>query len=119
VRGGYTVRPGDTLSGLAAGAGVSTAAMAAMNGLDPDGVLVAGTVIKLPGGAPRPGAGRPPAPAPVVPAADPGAHADPRRRRRHPVRRRPARRLPLARRGDRVAGERLQQRDGLRPTRAA
>src|SRR5215211_4010024 len=51
-QGGYTVRPGDTLSGLAAGAGVSVADMAAMNGLDPAGVLLSGTVIKLPSGAP-------------------------------------------------------------------
>jgi LysM repeat protein len=71
VNGGYTVRPGDTLSGLAAGAGVSAADMAAMNGLDPDGVLVAGTVIKLPGGAPQPARASEPAPEPVVPAADP------------------------------------------------
>jgi N-acetylmuramoyl-L-alanine amidase len=71
VRGGYTVRPGDTLSGLAAGAGVSAADMAAMNGLDPDAPLIAGTVIKLPGGAPAPPRADEPAPAPVVPAADP------------------------------------------------
>jgi soluble lytic murein transglycosylase-like protein len=45
--------------------------MAAMNGLDPDGLLVAGTVIKLPGGAPAPARASEPAPAPVVPAADP------------------------------------------------
>jgi LysM repeat protein len=71
VQGAYTVRPGDTLSGLAAGAGVSPAAMAAMNGLDPHGVLVAGTVIKLPGGAPAPARASEPAPPPVVPVADP------------------------------------------------
>jgi LysM repeat protein len=71
VQGAYTVRPGDTLSGLAAGAGVSMSDMAAMNGLDPDGVLVAGTVIKLPGGAPTPTRAGEPAPAPVVPAANP------------------------------------------------
>src|SRR5687768_12912126 len=52
VQGGYTVRPGDTLSALAAGAGVSVADMAAMNGLDPAGLLIAGTVLKLPSGAP-------------------------------------------------------------------
>jgi LysM repeat protein len=75
VQGAYTVRPGDTLSGLAAGAGVSPAAMAAMNGLDPDGVLVAGTVIKLPGGAPTPARANEPAPAPVVPAANPAPTA--------------------------------------------
>jgi soluble lytic murein transglycosylase-like protein len=71
VQGAYTVRPGDTLSGLAAGAGVSPEAMAAMNGLDPNGLLIAGTVIKLPGGAPAPTRAAEPAPAPVVPAANP------------------------------------------------
>lgn len=69
--GGYTVRPGDTISGLAAGAGVSSAAFAAANGLDPDGLLVAGTVVKLPTGAPAPARADEPAPAPVVPQADP------------------------------------------------
>jgi LysM repeat protein len=71
VQGGYTVRPGDTLSGLAASAGVPVEAMAAMNGLDPNGLLIAGTVIKLPGGAPAPPRADEPAPAPVVPQADP------------------------------------------------
>jgi N-acetylmuramoyl-L-alanine amidase len=70
-QGAYTVRPGDTLSGLAAGAGVSVADMAAMNGLDPNGVLVEGTVIKLPTGAPAPARSSQPEPAPVVPQADP------------------------------------------------
>jgi N-acetylmuramoyl-L-alanine amidase len=71
VQGGYTVRPGDTLSALAANAGVSMQDMAAMNGLDPNGLLVAGTVIKLPGGAPAPAQADEPAPEPVVPQADP------------------------------------------------
>ena len=71
AQGAYTVRPGDTLSGLAAGAGVSMADMAAMNGLDPEGVLVEGTVLKLPSGAPAPARASEPAPAPVVPQADP------------------------------------------------
>jgi N-acetylmuramoyl-L-alanine amidase len=75
VQGAYTVRPGDTLSGLAAGAGVSVADMAAMNGLDPDGILVAGTPIKLPSGAPAPAHASEPAPAPVVPQADPAPTA--------------------------------------------
>jgi LysM repeat protein len=70
--GGYTVRPGDTLSGLAAGARVSVNAMAAINGLDPNGVLPAGTVIKLPSGAPAPARAAQPAPvATVVPQAAP------------------------------------------------
>jgi LysM repeat protein len=71
AQGAYTVRAGDTLSGLASGAGVSVGDMAAMNGLDPDGVLVEGTVIKLPTGAPAPARSAAPAPAPVVPQADP------------------------------------------------
>jgi LysM repeat protein len=69
--GAYTVRAGDTLGGLAAGAGVSVADMAAMNGLDPNGILVEGTVLKLPSGAPAPARSAEPAPAPVVPAAAP------------------------------------------------
>jgi soluble lytic murein transglycosylase-like protein len=69
--GGYTVRWGDTLSGLAAVAGVSADEIAAMNGLDPAGILVAGTVLKLPTGSPTPPSASAPAPAPVVPAANP------------------------------------------------
>jgi soluble lytic murein transglycosylase-like protein len=70
--GAYTVRPGDTLSALAAQSGVSVSAMAAMNGLDPDGLLLAGTVIKLPSGAPAPARASEPAPtATVVPAVAP------------------------------------------------
>jgi LysM repeat protein len=49
--GAYKVRPGDTLSGLAAAARVPAAQMAYMNGLNPNAQLVAGTVIKLPTGA--------------------------------------------------------------------
>jgi soluble lytic murein transglycosylase-like protein len=70
--GGYTVRPGDTLSGLAATSRVSLSAIAAENGLDPNGVLLAGTVIKLPTGAPAPVRAAEPAPAAtVVPQAAP------------------------------------------------
>ena len=70
--GGYTVRPGDTLSGLATAAGVSVAQMAAMNGLSTTHRLVAGTVIKLPTGSPAPARAAQPAPAQrVVPAAAP------------------------------------------------
>ena len=49
--GAYKVRPGDTLSGLAAAARVPAAQMAYMNGLNPTAQLVAGTIIKLPTGA--------------------------------------------------------------------
>jgi soluble lytic murein transglycosylase-like protein len=62
-QGAYIVRWGDTLSSLAAGAGVSLSDMAAMNGLDPDGVLLAGTVLKLPAGAPPPARSAEPTPA--------------------------------------------------------
>src|SRR3954467_2036846 len=70
--GGYTVRPGDTLSGLAASSRVSVSAIAAMNGLNPNGVLLAGTVLKLPTGAPAPARAAQPAPAQrIVPVAAP------------------------------------------------
>jgi LysM repeat protein len=70
--GAYTVRPGDTLSGLAAAARVPAVQMAYMNGLDPQAQLIAGTVIKLPTGA----AITPSGPAPartIVPQAAPMA----------------------------------------------
>jgi N-acetylmuramoyl-L-alanine amidase len=70
--GAYTVRPGDTLSGLAAGARVATAQIAAANGLDPNAPLLAGTLLKLPAGAPAPARANTPAPTQrVVPAAGP------------------------------------------------
>ncbi len=49
--GGYTVRPGDTLSGIAASSGVTVGQLAWMNGLDPAQVLQVGTALKLPTGA--------------------------------------------------------------------
>jgi LysM repeat protein len=74
AQGAYKVRAGDTLAGLASQVGVSTSAMAAMNGLDPAGVLLEGTVLKLPSGAPAPAAASTPAPAEtVVPTAAPVA----------------------------------------------
>jgi LysM repeat protein len=69
--GGYTVRPGDSLTSIAAQTGVSASQLAWMNGLDPAHVLLAGTVLKLPTGAPTP---TNPAPAPsetIVPQAAP------------------------------------------------
>jgi LysM repeat protein len=47
--GSYVVQPGDTLSAVAARAGVSVASLAAANGLDPSGVLVSGTALRLSG----------------------------------------------------------------------
>ncbi len=68
--GSYVVRQGDTLINIAARSGVATDSVAAMNGLDPSGVLLAGTVLKLPTGATI----QPSAPAPdqrIVPDAAP------------------------------------------------
>src|SRR5688572_13261711 len=59
--GGYTVQPGDTLSGIAANSGISVADLAAANGLDPSGFLIAGTSLAIPSG----GGGAAPAPAPA------------------------------------------------------
>jgi LysM repeat protein len=73
--GGYTVKPGDTLTGIAANAGVSPQALAAMNGLSPDSHVVSGTALKLPAGSPAASA---PQPAPTTipegsgPAPTPG-----------------------------------------------
>jgi LysM repeat protein len=75
-QGAYTVRSGDTLGNLARQTGVSMEAMAAMNGLDPNGILLEGTVLKLPGGAPAPAGASQPEPAThVVPNAAPAPTA--------------------------------------------
>jgi soluble lytic murein transglycosylase-like protein len=47
--GGYVVRPGETLSGIATREGVTTNQLAWMNGLDPARPLLSGTALKLPG----------------------------------------------------------------------
>jgi N-acetylmuramoyl-L-alanine amidase len=71
--GGYIVRPGDTLTALAARAGVSVQQMAFMNGLSPDAMLIAGSPLKLPTGAPVPTTSAAPAVVPAaVPAPTPG-----------------------------------------------
>lgn len=54
--GGYVVRPGDTLSGIAAANGLSASSLAALNGLRPTGVLLAGSTISLGGGTAATGA---------------------------------------------------------------
>jgi LysM repeat protein len=72
VLGSYVVRQGDTLSGLAANAGVPMEQMAAANGLDPSAPLLTGTVLKLPSGAPTPPRASEPLPSQrVVPAHGP------------------------------------------------
>ena len=48
--GGYTVQPGDTLSAIAARAGLTVAELAAANGIDPNAPLLSGTTLTL-GGA--------------------------------------------------------------------
>jgi soluble lytic murein transglycosylase-like protein len=70
--GGYTVRAGDSLSAIAASSRVSVSAIAAMNGLDASKPLLAGTVIKLPTGAPAPaGASKPEPATKIIPAQGP------------------------------------------------
>jgi len=62
--GAYTVRPGDTLSGIAATRGVSVRKVAYLNGLAADAQVTTGTALRLPnspGGTPAPSA-------PVAPA---------------------------------------------------
>jgi LysM repeat protein len=65
--GGYLVQPGDTLTALANRAGVSVQQMAFVNGLDPSGILLAGSALKLPTGAPVPTTSA--APTAVAPAS--------------------------------------------------
>jgi soluble lytic murein transglycosylase-like protein len=72
AQGAYIVRPGDSLSSLAAQTGVSVEQMAYMNGLAPTAMLLIGTVLKLPSGAPAPAHASAPVPAArVVPNAPP------------------------------------------------
>lgn len=77
--GAYVVQPGDTLSAIAARSGVDPGQVAYMNGLDPAAVLLAGTHLKLPTGAPgTPGGGAPqPGPSPAPPTSVPAAEPNP------------------------------------------
>jgi soluble lytic murein transglycosylase-like protein len=45
----YVVQPGDTLTAIAARAGLSPASLAAVNGLDQNGILISGKVLHLSG----------------------------------------------------------------------
>jgi LysM repeat protein len=69
--GGYTVRPGDSLSAIAAQAGISAQQLAWMNGLNLDHYLLAGTIIKLPTGSSTPSNPNPAPTQTIVPAAAP------------------------------------------------
>jgi LysM repeat protein len=51
--GSYVVQPGDTLSAIAARAGTSVEALASLNGIDPNGPLLSGAELRLPGGSPE------------------------------------------------------------------
>ena len=61
--GSYVVQPGDTLTAIAARGGTAVSELAAANGIDPTGVLIAGRVLVLP----QPGTSTPaPVQAPAV-----------------------------------------------------
>ncbi|MHB1569687.1 MAG: lytic transglycosylase [Solirubrobacteraceae bacterium] len=47
--GSYVVAPGDTLSAIAANSGTTVDQLASANGLNPNGVLLAGTTLTVPG----------------------------------------------------------------------
>ena len=49
--GSYVVQPGDTLSAIAARAGMSIDELAGANGIDPAALLPAGAVLQVPGGS--------------------------------------------------------------------
>lgn len=49
IRGHYTVRFGDTLSGIAAHYSTTVSALAAANSLNPAGILLTGTHLRIPG----------------------------------------------------------------------
>jgi N-acetylmuramoyl-L-alanine amidase len=57
--GGYVVQPGDTLSGIAAANGLSVSQLAADNGLDPSGLLLAGSSLSIPGSSAATGGAQP------------------------------------------------------------
>jgi LysM repeat protein len=50
-RGSYVVQPGDTVSAIAARAGMSLGELAASNGIDPEAPLLAGATLQVPGGS--------------------------------------------------------------------
>jgi LysM repeat protein len=71
--GAYTVQPGDTLNAIAARSGVTAQQVAWMNGVDANGVLLAGTVLKVPTSSPLAGQTSAPVEQKVVPPAAPYA----------------------------------------------
>jgi soluble lytic murein transglycosylase-like protein len=75
VLGAYSVRAGDTLSGIAARSGISIGQLAWMNGVDPSAPLLVGTALKLPTGSPIASPARPTTEPSVVPPAEPNPTA--------------------------------------------
>jgi N-acetylmuramoyl-L-alanine amidase len=70
--GAYTVKPGDTLSAIAARHGVKLSEVFSWNGLNMRSIIRPGQQIKIGGGTPAPA---PSAPAPAAPAPAPAAPA--------------------------------------------
>src|SRR3954470_11764866 len=62
VAGAHVVLPGETLSGIAAANGLSTATLAAANGITPDAWVMAGTNVTIPAPGTAPVAPSTPAP---------------------------------------------------------
>jgi N-acetylmuramoyl-L-alanine amidase len=73
TQGSYVVQPGDTLSGIAARAGLSVASLAAANGVDPNAPLLSGSVLRVSGSSGVPSA----ASQPVGTAAEGNSTAPP------------------------------------------
>jgi len=62
----YTVQPGDNLSRISTGYGLSAEALARANGLDDENVIYVGQVLNVPAAGQAASAVRPPAPQPAV-----------------------------------------------------
>jgi N-acetylmuramoyl-L-alanine amidase len=75
-QGAYVVQPGDTLSAIATRAGLGMQSLAAANGLDPNRVLISGTVLHL-SGSPAVASSASPAVAQPVGTAAEGTPTDP------------------------------------------
>src|SRR4051794_26613474 len=74
VAGAHVVLPGETLSGIAAANGLSTATLAAANGITPDAWVVSGTTLTVPAAGSTPVAPSSPAISTSAAAAGGGGH---------------------------------------------
>src|SRR3954463_14123291 len=70
----HVVQPGETLSGVAAANGLSTATLAAANGITPDAWVVSGTSLTIPAPGTAPVAPATPAPSTSAAAVGGGGH---------------------------------------------